>query len=274
MVPNRETGLLVRGTLERATKAKTRFQRLIFQEAFMKMKFGKLAVLGAVLAASTTFASADTIALGSFGTGDSAMGNNNTALNYAGYNAGSSPFNLSNPFSEIHTGTGSSFNLTGGSPWHSAISGSSWVSQNIQSGPGGNTTAANGYYTFTTTFSSAAGGAYVGSLSLLADDTVAVFLNGSSNPFVLAGAIGNDNQCSVGLPTCQTVDTVTWDPTLLSGTNTLTFVVEQTGNSYEGFDFDGSLTSVSATPEPNSLILLGTSLFGAAGMLVRKRRTV
>ena len=42
--------------------------------------FWKVNLLAAVLVASVTFASADSIQLGSFGTGDPTMGNDNSAL--------------------------------------------------------------------------------------------------------------------------------------------------------------------------------------------------
>ena len=54
-------------------------------------RFWKFTAMAAVLVASATFASADTIQIGSFGTGDSAMGNNNTSLAYNGFIAQANP---------------------------------------------------------------------------------------------------------------------------------------------------------------------------------------
>jgi hypothetical protein len=49
---------------------------------------------------------------------------------------------------------------------------------------------------------------------------------------------------------------------------------EITPNGSENGNFTGTLTvpPVSPTPEPSSLILLGTGLFGAVGVMYRKRR--
>jgi hypothetical protein len=238
---------------------------------------GKLVVLGAVLAASAPLAFADSITFGSYGTGDPSLGNANTALNFAGSTAQPSGPYLANPSSEVAlNGTASTFDITPNGVWSAPVSGSSWVSQNFGTQPNGPVTAPNGYYVYTTTFG-AAGGSYNGTINVMADDTVAVYLNGILTPIVSAGAIGGDGKCADNQPNCTTLDTVNFNATLNAGgitANTLTFVVEQTGLSAEGVDFSGTFVTALPTPEPNSLILLGTGLLSAAGVVVRKRRTV
>jgi len=211
------------------------------------------AVFGSYLSAQAT-----PILLGSFGTTAANPGVANSAVTY-------SPLS-----STVNSGSTSTYDISPGTVWHAALSNSSYVSFNASTGPTSNLVVPNGDYIYNTTFTlSAADAADVATLSLLADDTVSVFLN---NVLVqqAAGPLGPGNtyaRCSDVGPNCITPLTISFTG-LQAGLNTLTFDVKQVNGFSEGLDFSGSIDPA-AVPEPYSLALFGSGLLGFVGLCRR-----
>ena len=234
--------------------------------------YSKLSALGAVMVLSTAFASADTTYLIS-GSGEVAyLGYSTTATGAPAIQANGVNNQINIPGVTCFGTSCVTYGISPGTIWAAPLvgangQGSLWVSYDPNSGPTGSEANfdANGFYTYTTGF--VVSQAVFGAVTVAADDTVAVFVDGVQvSDF---GTIGGDGQCADGAPNCRTGQSKTVNFTAPAGFLSIDFVVDQSGSHNQGLDYVGFVTE---TPEPNTLLLLGTGLLGSAGALFRKMR--
>ena len=236
------------------------------------MKLLSSLFVSALFAASANLAVASTINLDSYGTGSTVAGASNSALVYLGsqgitYDAQGNPL-ISGSF--VGASSSTTYNLTSGlSPWSAAQGSSFWVAQNSGDSPGGGHVENNNEaYLFATTFTDMNPKGSSGYIDVMADDTTAVFFNGVEIAAPASNATAGT--CDSSKPNCTSIDQI-FLPTAdfsTTGTNTLVFAVLQEHGSAEGLDFVGQ---VNVTPEPDSLLLLGTGLSMLAGLAYSRR---
>lgn len=221
------------------------------------MKLLHTLCIAALFAFTAGNALADTIGLESYGSTASApAGANNTSTNFLGYVL---PGVINTPIFG-----GPSYNVGTGGVWAAPTGTSNWVSNSPNAYPGGSVAPPSGVYVYSTTFFDMNPLQSTGTLTLLADDTASVFLNGTliEAPAASTAAV----HCDVGTPNCITP--TTFDLTgFVQGTNTLTFGVYQEHGAAEGLDFSGSVNSTAVTPEPGTLFLFLTGLVAGGALL-------
>jgi hypothetical protein len=159
-------------------------------------------------------------------------------------------------FSGPNSGNGTAI-LRQDGDYATPVSGSQWVTPNANGGYNGVETVL-----YNNTFTLLAGESYSGTLSFMADDFAGVLVNGV---LVLPLTVADSY---------RSISTINLLPGYFqAGLNTVTLEARNTGGAGAA-DFAGTLNGVAVTPEPSSLILLGTGLLGIAGAARRRFRTV
>jgi hypothetical protein len=141
-----------------------------------------------------------------------------------------------------------------------ATNNSGSATQNITSLPNGTNAIFSQTFDLSGTITAA-------TVSVLADDTTSVVVNGVTvDAAALGGSYPTCSSVQIGCLT-NTEGTLNIAPYLVDGSNTISFDVYQENGSSYGLDYAGSVTT---TPEPGLLVMLSSGLLGLGFMQRRK----
>ena len=131
----------------------------------------------------------------------------------------------------------------------------------ISTGASGNTDMSSGVYVYETTIDLTGYDPTTTVLSglIAADDSVYIYLNEGGSALFSSTGYSSPTNFSI-------------NSGFVSGINQVDFVVVNNYGPSGLLVENGSLTASAVTPEPSSLLLLGTGMIGSMGVLVRKCR--